>query len=191
VPPVVGSIADKPQLFTSSLPPLALTVPVKSSKAQWSLYVPLTCHCTVPRSENTAIIIFRGSQNKQRLFPCTTPTDQGFFYNRDGMCLLSGTSRIFICVCEFCHPHFYLLSIRQCSTNKVSHNSTVDSRAITAFMPHIQPTTAAIINVRSTSKSQLQFPQLHKTVSQQIHQQDKNLQNSAKHRNVQVQLCFL
>jgi hypothetical protein len=79
VPPVAGSIADKPQLFTSSLPPLALTVPVKSPKAQWSLYkyVPPSCHCTVPCSENTAFNIFRGSQNKQRLFPSTSP-DRGF-----------------------------------------------------------------------------------------------------------------
>jgi len=41
------------------------------------------------------LCVLCGSQNKQRLFPCTALTDW-FVYNRDGVCLLRGTDCIFI-----------------------------------------------------------------------------------------------
>jgi hypothetical protein len=38
--------------------------------------------------------VLYGSENKQRLFPYTASTDW-FFYNREGMCLLRGTTCVF------------------------------------------------------------------------------------------------
>ena len=43
------------------------------------------------------LCVLCGSQNKQRLFPCTALTD---FYNRDGMCLLRGTDWVLVLVLQ-------------------------------------------------------------------------------------------
>jgi len=40
------------------------------------------------------LCVLYGRQNKQRLFPYTALTD-GFWYNRDGVCLLRGTDWVF------------------------------------------------------------------------------------------------
>jgi len=42
-----------------------------------------------------SVSVFYGSQNKQRLFPCTALTDWVFFSNRDEVCLLRVTDWVF------------------------------------------------------------------------------------------------
>jgi len=48
----------------------------------------------LPSTETVYLCVLCGSQNKQRLFPCTALTD--WFYNRNGACLLRGTDWIFV-----------------------------------------------------------------------------------------------
>ena len=47
--------------------------------------------CVLP--DTVFLCVFYGCQNKQRLFPYTLLSER--FYNRDGVCLLRGRSRIF------------------------------------------------------------------------------------------------
>jgi hypothetical protein len=76
---------------------------VKSSKPQWSLYIPPGLKLKILRSAHTTYLcVLYGSRNKQRLFPYTTLTD--CFYNRDGVCLQRGTDWVFIYNSTFC-PH--------------------------------------------------------------------------------------
>ena len=115
----------------------------------WSLYVPHSGHymyhtmvtiCTTsltfttPRSAHSLYLSFLcGSQNKQPLFPYTTWTDW-FFCNRDGVCLLRGTDRLFITQgtfisVEHANEQFHLPSVNNSDAACTIHNCLNTQRA--------------------------------------------------------------
>ena len=132
--------------------------------AKWSLYVPHNGHymyrpvvkiythsghhmyrtvvtiCTTsltfttPRSAHSLYLSFLcGSQNKQPLFPYTTWTDW-FFCNRDGVCLLRGTDRLFITQgtfisVEHANEQFHLPSVNNSDAACTIHNCLNTQRA--------------------------------------------------------------
>jgi len=69
------------------------------------------------------LCVLCGSQNKQRSFPYTTLTD--WFFNRDGVCLLRGTSWIFK------YNSGYFLCLKGSDIAKV--NSPNMSRVVTIY----------------------------------------------------------